>query len=98
MPPLQTASALHPISPHPAQAADEAIEVDGLGGLNFHLALLFDFLTFLSSVMITTLSVADLLFLSFYLFSLFFFESRNFVLRCLPSEVLFGEFIASVLV
>jgi hypothetical protein len=71
MPPLETAPPSHPLSPHPATTADEGMEVDGLRGLNFHLALFIGFLIFLSSELFSTLSVATLLFLSFYLLLLF---------------------------
>jgi hypothetical protein len=68
MPPLETASALQPVSPRPAQVADDGMDVDGMGGFNFRLALFFFFFPiFLSSMLLPTLSVAALPFLSFYL-------------------------------
>jgi hypothetical protein len=60
------------VSPHPAQAADAGVEEDGMGRLSFALSY---FLTsrFFFSVLLPTLAVAVLYFLSFYLLSLFLY-------------------------
>lgn len=61
------------VPPHPAQVADEDAEVDGMGRLSFLLALLFTSDLLIFSVLLPTLSIAALPFLSFSLLSHFIY-------------------------